>query len=284
MDSKTETKWFYSGGDERKGPFSEAQVSALLSAGVLNEHSKVWSETIAEWTPLFRTELRVLLGERDITPPEIAPYAAPAPQRSSALSPYHTYDNRTLGNVLFWALCALGVVELLSVAWIFKASDIEGQIYRLRFLESGQTLAVLAIPTSIIVILFLTWKYRATANAFNLAGPQSITPRGAVYWYFVPVAFFWKPLEAMRNLHDAFVGTREYRPLYEWWVTWLGSFAVPIAAYAFHGNTTIDTTASAGNYIFWMILGYAASGMSFYCAARLVRTLVRAESAKMGAA
>ncbi len=293
MDSNAATKWFYSVGDERKGPFSEAQISALLSAGVLNEHSKVWSEATAEWTPLFRTELRTLLGERDITPPEIAPpvaeKTAPPPAsspRSTSASPsYPTYDNnRTLGDAVFWALCALGMVELFSVAWIFKGAGLEDKIYRVRFLESEQTLAVLAIPTGIAAILFLTWKYRATANAFNIAGSQSITPRGAVYWYFVPVAFFWKPFEAMRNLHDSFIGTRAYRPLYEWWAAWLGSLAVPIVGYAIHGDTTIDTTNSAGNYIFWRILSHVASGVSFYCAAKLIRELGRAEAAKAGAA
>lgn len=286
MDSEANANWFYSGGDERKGPFSKEQISALLSAGVLNEHSKVWSEALAEWTPLFRTELRTLLGERAIAPPEIAPAAAQTatPASVTVSQTYPVYDNRTLGDALYWSLCVLGLIQLAILIVVMNASGLERKMAWVRLLESNQTLALLAIPFTVGAVLFLMWKYRATANAFRLAGPQSITPRGAVYWYFVPVAFFWKPLEAMRNLHDAFLGTREYRPLYEWWAAWVASLVIPLVALALHGEATVDTTSSPGNYVFWKIASEAANGVAFYCAAKLVRTLTRAEAAKMGAA
>lgn len=66
-------RWFYSAGDDRKGPFSELQIGALLLAGAIDEHTKVWSEDIADWTPLFRTDLRKLLGDKQIAPPNVPP-------------------------------------------------------------------------------------------------------------------------------------------------------------------------------------------------------------------
>ena len=79
-------------------------------------------------------------------------------------------------------------------------------------LETNQwVLAITIVPFLINMILFLQWKYRSTSNAFSRIGPQTITPAGAVYWYFVPVAWFWKPYEAMLNLKNAYHAEGKYR-------------------------------------------------------------------------
>ena len=74
--------WFYQANNDRKGPFSSEQMSALLMAGAITEHTKVWSETLAEWTPLFRTELRALLGDVPLLGPA---QTTPAPGWSGQL-------------------------------------------------------------------------------------------------------------------------------------------------------------------------------------------------------
>ena len=46
--------WFYSTDNQRNGRFSRKQIFALLSVGAITKHTRVWSETISEWTPLFK--------------------------------------------------------------------------------------------------------------------------------------------------------------------------------------------------------------------------------------
>jgi hypothetical protein len=50
-------------------------------------------------------------------------------------------------------------------------------------------------------IWILRWIYVACANARDLAAnPMQFTPGWAVGWYFVPLAFLWKPYQAMKEI------------------------------------------------------------------------------------
>ncbi|TPL78846.1 DUF4328 domain-containing protein [Mesorhizobium sp. B2-3-13] len=58
------------------------------------------------------------------------------------------------------------------------------------------------------------------------SAPKRTTQRGAVYWYFVPVMWFWKPFEAMGNLWRGFkVPDNAGTWLGLWWLLWCGGFA-----------------------------------------------------------
>lgn len=292
VDSETATKWFYSAGNDRKGPFSRDQISALLSAGVLNAHSRVWSEATTEWTPLFRTELRSLLGGRDIAPPEIelpaaettTTFVAPAKLAQPAPASTRTYDNRLLGTVLYWALNLNAFIQVIPVAAILKGKKFQDKVDIVRLFENESVVNAFGLVFVATILLFLIWCYRATTNAFRVAGPQSVTPWGAVYWNFVPVAWFWKPYEAMRNLHRAFVGTDDQRLLMQWWGAWWGSLAIAVLSMTMQGPGGIDQAANAEQYLFWTLAVCAADAASFYLAGRLVRQLSKAEADKMGVA
>lgn len=90
------------------------------------------------------------------------------------------------------------------------------------------TLSLVALfwlmATGIVVGL---WIYRAMQVAHSLQEDLTITPGWAVGWYFVPVASFWKPYQAMREIWDASV-VRPYAGdaggatlLGWWWAAWL---------------------------------------------------------------
>jgi hypothetical protein len=76
--------------------------------------------------------------------------------------------------------------------------------------------------------LFFTWIYRAKANTAALgAAHLRFTPGWAVGWYFIPIANFWKPYLAMKELWQA-----SHAPgacpeaaigglLPRWWTLWL---------------------------------------------------------------
>ena len=92
----------------------------------------------------------------------------------------------------------------------------------------GVVQLVLFIPTG---ILFLMWIHRANSNARSLgAQGMRFTPGWAVGWYFIPVAHFWKPYQAMREIWKASMyssGDWHLQPsgplLKWWWAFWIVS-------------------------------------------------------------
>ena len=282
--------WFYQANNDRKGPFSSEQMSALLTAGAITEHTKVWSEALAEWTPLFRTELRALLGEKPIAPPDFEPadtkaafvQADPMPAAPSASNvTYPRYDNRTLGKFVRWTSMVWFGLSLAVIVQTARAKTLEKQVQTVQFFES-EVVAMVTLPLLLVMIAaFLLWKYRATANVFNIAGQQTITPAGAVYWYFVPVFWFWKPYEAMRNLWNGF-GTEKSKVflLHAWWGLWWLSIAAVIVG-AIYTPEALSTVSDANTYLFWSYVVYGADALSFFLAAELIKEISEAESQAM---
>ena len=72
-------------------------------------------------------------------------------------------------------------------------------------------------------ILVLTWIHRANHNARRLGAAElRFTPWWAVGWYFVPVAWFWKPYQAIKEIWRASVNPSDWQgapgsPLLRWW-------------------------------------------------------------------
>lgn len=73
----------------------------------------------------------------------------------------------------------------------------------------------------------LIWIYRSAHNAGVHATRMDFTPGSCVWWYFIPIATFWKPFQAMREVwneaarqagEDADGGGAL---LGVWWFTWL---------------------------------------------------------------
>ena len=61
-------------------------------------------------------------------------------------------------------------------------------------------------------ILVLTWIHRANHNARQLgADDMRFTPGWAVGWYFVPIAWFWKPYQAMKEIWLASANPSDWR-------------------------------------------------------------------------
>ena len=80
-------------------------------------------------------------------------------------------------------------------------------------------------------ILVLTWIHRANYNARQLgAADLHFTPGWAIGWYFVPIAWFWKPYQAMTEIWRASRNPSDWRgetvsPLLPWWwVLWIVPF------------------------------------------------------------
>ncbi len=78
------------------------------------------------------------------------------------------------------------------------------------------------------LILLLVWTRRANQNVRALgASGLRFTPGGAVGWYFVPIAWFWKPYQAMTEIWKASARPADWKHqrgsvlLGWWWGLWL---------------------------------------------------------------
>lgn len=281
--------WFCAIGDEQKGPFTQEQVKGFLSAGIVNEHTKVWSAELSEWMPLYMTALRPLLGDKPVAPPSlpaqepqaaatVAPPAVPQPP-TPATSAYPLRSNKVLSEVLCWLLWVYAAFSLFTGIKILRApGGIAGKYATSRmFGDDSFLLAMAGAGLLIVTVAFLFWKYRSTANLFRARGPQTITPAGAVYWYFIPVFFLWKPYEAMRNLYRGYGAkptTHLILPL--WWLLFWATNILEVTSTAIFPET-LTTLSQAQAYVWWDVSGYVLEAAGSYVAAMLVRSISQAE-------
>ena len=122
----------------------------------------------------------------------------------------------------------VAVVEAYSAANLaVLGSQYEGSPVAL-FAASTAWLVVYAIVLLATAILVLSWIYRANYNARQLgASDMEFTPGWAVGWYFVPIAWFWKPYQALKEVWRASANPSDWRNeggsrlLVWWWALWL---------------------------------------------------------------
>ncbi len=97
-------------------------------------------------------------------------------------------------------------------------------------------------------VMFLRWTYLSNRNARSLgAAGMQFTPGWAVGWYFVPVAWLWKPYQALKETfkasHPDFTQDWQHAPhpsiLPLWWTLWIISTFVQQAV--FHSALRADT-------------------------------------------
>ncbi|PKP79793.1 MAG: hypothetical protein CVT79_18040 [Alphaproteobacteria bacterium HGW-Alphaproteobacteria-18] len=279
--------WFYIAAGETKGPFTRVEMGALVRAGVVGEHTKVWNEAMADWAALFQTELRGLLGGRPVTPPPVSAAVSQQPNYartvSAQLSSYAPVtgpmeSNEALAKVLTALIYGNAIFIGLQTGRVLRADNKYAAVLQL---ETGAWLIMSAVLGMVTMIVFLIWKYRATSNLVKLRGPQSVPPAGAVYWYFVPVAWFWKPYEAMRNLVRGY-GAAESHNLTWWWGSFLMLWGMIIVFAAFTSEN-VTTLQEANQYVLISLLGGAVEFLWCIFGAALVRDITAAEARHISA-
>jgi len=143
------------------------------------------------------------------------------------------------------SLCAYMVLSLVSV-WtgVADLQDYGGE-------ESLTGLTVIVIlrgvgtlvTVAITAILVLTWIHRANHNARQLgAADMKYTPGWAVGWYFVPIAWFWKPYQAMKEVWQASANPSGWHGqtvsplLHWWWALWILPWGLSLVDWAVGRN------------------------------------------------
>ena len=110
-----------------------------------------------------------------------------------------------------------------------------------------------------LAVAFLAWLSRTVeiVPALGLGTPKD-SPRWAIGWWFIPVAFLWKPYTVVREVWDRLAiparatgGTL----VLAWWLAWIGAVVVNRTANAMAGAESSWGTVQSG---FWVSFGASA--------------------------
>lgn len=121
--------WYYSVGQERKGPVSEATLAALVAADAIKADAKVWSEGMADWEPAFRhipgvvPPAPVMQGSRPMSRPGAAanpgrdyfPQVGMVEAFSRAFSNYATFSGRSSRAEYWWFVLAGLIISVVLI-------------------------------------------------------------------------------------------------------------------------------------------------------------------------
>lgn len=306
MESGLESQlWFAVISEEKKGPFSEEQISTLLNAGSLNERSLVWSKDAStdEWIPLYKSGLKHLVSGAEVAPPPLPP-SLTKPQDSSPISVISPiYPNETqqkfmnqsgpeltdwgtapvssdfpssnplaqaqsgglvrndfLTKVLLWIIPPLTILSGKTVMVHFNgSSDIQARYDRFIALNQNEAFTIVfGVAALVWIIATLWWMRNETKNLTVRLGPQSITPAGSIYWFFVPILNIWKPIEAIRNIIRGSVTSQVDRALMlgtAWWITALLSIVCYGISTSILDSGQQLTTVTAQSGLNWDLAG-----------------------------
>ena len=146
-----------------------------------------------------------------------------------------------------------GIYEYHSYQGLPLGFDINETI-----LLSQAVAAMVSFVQSVIFIIvgitFLRWIYRTNMNLGKLSGqPMHFTPGWSVGWYFIPIAWWFKPYQAMKEIWDRSHKNQSATGsiLGLWWVFWLiSTFLSDFAGKAFmEADSVREYTSSAMSYI-----------------------------------
>ncbi len=76
-----------------------------------------------------------------------------------------------------------------------------------------------------LAVAFIAWLSRSVENVPPLGGGTPYdSPRWAIGWWFVPLAFLWKPYTVVRDVHDRLATASHFSGggiVVAWWLTWI---------------------------------------------------------------
>lgn len=129
------------------------------------------------------------------------------------------------------------------------------------------------VLTAVVVAI---WLYRAMAVAHLIDPGLTISPAGAIGWYFVPIASLWKPYEAMVEIVET-SGARSpgrwafVRDLIGWWwAAWIGRSVLGGIQRFIPANPDSDIGIGMGQTVM-IIIGGALGIVAAWCLATIIR-------------
>ena len=159
------------------------------------------------------------------------PYEAPtaAPSLDPSTSP--DYQFREM-KIFAWLAAALISINIpYSIYIILLASGL--LLPSTEYIEIIDGLFGIGFVAGIV--FYCIWKYRCACNArYFYGGPLRFSPGWCVGYYFIPILFYFRPYQAMKDLYEKtylIFGVKSPTPLLlTWWLFWIfRSFSERIA-------------------------------------------------------
>jgi hypothetical protein len=217
---------------------------------------------------------------------------------SSDTGPTFTYRLKPIARLGRWASGLIGGIGVMSALtgigyayYLYLLVQIESN--ELSFFDSAFELAelwngIIAVGYLLFLtggmIVYLFWVYRAAANV-HAVRPHAMTirPGWAVGWNFIPIALFWKPYQAVRQIwqasHDIQYLERVEVPVIFgwWWGCWLASLFID----RFIGFDVIDLEFENLSALKWESAAFIASSAAFtpacYFLFKIIREITRVQ-------
>jgi len=183
--------WHISINDTQQGPFDETQISQMLASGEADGNSLVWSEGMANWTPLNATRLAGLLGPRPS--PSLQPAYNPyQPPRSNPVGPgvYHPPADAMGWSGILWSFNGriprrqYWAANGIWLAFIFTGSLLSGILDSMEptFSLIIIVLGIIPMVWSGLAIQTKRWHDRGKSGTWNLIG---MIPYIGGMWTFI---------------------------------------------------------------------------------------------------
>lgn len=107
---------------------------------------------------------------------------------------------RSIGNLTDW-LVRFGIVMIILTVVVFAATSYQTLIAEPQFDKLYDITGIFILIVSILLnISLLFWYYRATKNIHSFGAKQVTSPRMAVIWWLIPIAFLWKPYKVAQQI------------------------------------------------------------------------------------
>lgn len=253
------TDWHYKDKTDIKGPFTDEQIVALFEVEAINMDTEVWrpgqdiwrkASEVEDFPKLTKFENKTHKAvsrefltqdkvdeeetrkESSVKDKDVIKQNLPAEVTKSeeAEEPLYSLDKNKQFSIIFGAIAV--ITNIVSIVTLDSRDDYQKIIYE--FKNSTLTPAS-AIAQLIFWISFLVWVYRSTAN-LHTKGFQGlkIRPGWAIGWWFVPIAFFWKPFQALSQIERTSFYTTKWQNknsskfLKIFWIFYLISLALTI--------------------------------------------------------
>lgn len=145
---------------------------------------------------------------------------------------------------------ALSIAALGETGVVWSTAALEG-VDRYAAIAGGVYLGAFFLSA----VCFACWMVRASVNAHTVSDAMTISPRWSIGFFFVPIANFWKPFQALRETWQASLApdAPDSVPvpaaMRVWWGLWLLNNVLGNISFRLVGNATTAREVIAGGWL-----------------------------------